>query len=303
MLGSLLGRWFGALAHNAKGNWLATFAAFWAAAFLVPYKQASLVAEPAMVAFGLLLAAALESSLLLAAKLIPRDPTAVARSTPSAEWGTAVALAALAVAGNTFSASALTELGPATVSVVMRTEVLAVGVLGWWLLGERPSPGFWFGAFLALVGLCILNGIDAGVAARPAVAYGLLAALCFSAMQLLARRVASRVDLARVNMRRLWLSAALLGCWPGVLGQLQSVALVFWFWVGIAALCGPVMSRLLLMHSVRHVAAAQTSLVMLTAPVFALTLGFLLLGDLPQLREVLGGAVMLAGIGAALWCR
>jgi drug/metabolite transporter (DMT)-like permease len=224
----------------------------------------------------------------------------VGRSTRNAEWGTAAALAGLAVAGNTFSASALLELGPATLSVVMRTEVLAVGGLGWLLLGEKPGGGFWFGALLALIGLGVLNGVSAGVQAQPAVVYGLLAALCFSAMQLLARRMAAQVDLVRVNTRRLWLSAGSLVFWPGVVARLPSLPGLFWVWVSVAALCGPVTSRLLLMHSVRHVAAAQTSLVMLTAPLFALILGFAVLSDTPSTREMLGGAIMLVGIGAAL---
>lgn len=296
-------RWFGGLTTDAKGWWLASFAAFWAAAFLIPYKQASANGEAPVVAFGLLLAAAVESSVLRLARIIPRDVSATpGRTTQTVEWASAVALAGLAVAGNTCSAKALVELGPATVSVVMRTEVLIVGCLGWLLLGERPDRGFWLGAVLALTGLCVLGGIDAALGARPSVVFGLLGALCFSLMQLLARRVAGYVDLARVNTRRLWLSACSFVFWPGVLERVPLTG-QFWLWVACAAACGPVLSRLLLMHSVRYVAASQTSLVMLSAPVFALGLGFLVLGSLPSLREILGGGLMLVGIAAALFRR
>lgn len=290
---------FARLSDGSKGNWLGTLGAFGAAAFMIPYKQAGVFGEAPVVAFGLLLAAAVQSTALRWSTLVPKE-VVQHRSASPVEWVSALVFAGLAIAGNTCSALALAELGPATVSVVLRTEVLAVGALGWVFLGERPSRSFWLGALLALIGLAVLSSAKGGLLVRPSVAYGLLGALCFSAMHVVARRVAHRVDLARVNMRRLWLSVALLAGWHGVLQAALQLEPMFWVWVGLAAVCGPVLSRLLLMYSVRHVPASQTALVMLSSPVFALVLGLALLGAVPSSREVVGGAIMLMGIGVPL---
>ena len=54
------------------------------------------------------------------------------------------------------------------------------------------------------------------------------------------------------------------------------------------------------MVSVRHVEARVPALVNLTSPVMTLGFAFVLLADWPQTHELIGGAIMIAGVALPL---
>jgi drug/metabolite transporter (DMT)-like permease len=60
------------------------------------------------------------------------------------------------------------------------------------------------------------------------------------------------------------------------------------------------------MYSLRGLRAAESALLLLLAPLFAFTIGFVGWGNVPSGRELLGGALMLIGValpqlGALAW--
>lgn len=278
------------------GLMLAFAAAISSAGFVVPYKQASMVASPSVTAFALLFVAAVLNSLMHLGRrgLVLRDQGENSRF---ALWTGAVILAVLAVVGNCCSALALEVLGPATVSAVLRSEVLVVGTMSVWLLGERPSRLLWLGASVALLGLLLLKGEGLTTPNAIGVGHAVVAAICFSGMQVTARKVAKRVNPVELNSVRLWLSCALLAAWPANWRDSIAVPLAFWVNVTLAALFGPVLSRMLLMYAVRYITAGMCTLVMLVAPLFALALGAVVLHQLPTSYELWGATLMLVGIG------
>ena len=65
---------------------------------------------------------------------------------------------------------------------------------------------------------------------------------------------------------------------------------------GVRSMVAECLGRLALMMSARYIQARVTTLATLTTPVLTLVLAFVLLSDWPQTHQLLGGAIMIAGI-------
>lgn len=287
--------WNGVVTANSvrRGTLLATQAAFWAAAFLLPYREASRRADATSVALVLLAASAVFSSGAAIVELRGRvrlDRTNIT---------TAIALAVLSVVGNICSARSLLSLEPAVASVLLRTQILFVAAAGAVLLGERISGIFAIGAAASFVGLLVMRIPTSGSlwsAPLGGIGWALGASLCFSAMAVLTRRTIHLIHPVSVNALRLWLAVAILALVPGAVGGVVEAGASMWLFATAAAFCGPFLSRLCIMFSLRHITAAYQTLVSLSSPVFAFVLAYLLVGSVPTAQELSGGAVMLAGI-------
>jgi drug/metabolite transporter (DMT)-like permease len=81
------------------------------------------------------------------------------------------------------------------------------------------------------------------------------------------------------------------------LGEIPSSQILY---AGLAALAGPFLGRLCLMISARYVEARVTTLANLTAPAMTLVFAWLLLSDWPAPHQLIGGAIMIAGISIPL---
>jgi drug/metabolite transporter (DMT)-like permease len=128
------------------------------------------------------------------------------------------------------------------------------------------------------------------------VLWALGAALGFGLMHVVTRRVIARIQPVLVNALRLWLSVAILVLLPGRAGEMAGLPRDAWLLAGTAALFGPFLARIAIMSSVRHIQASHASLITLLTPVFAFPLELIVLGTRPGRLEVIGGAIILAGI-------
>lgn len=269
------------------------------AIYLFPYKHASLFVPPDVLAFGLLLVAAvLNTALVGLSRSRPsrsRSGAALAHE-PRTLWAVSAALAAVTISGNFCGAQAVTRLDPAITSVLLRTEVVFVGALGVLLVGERFTAALAGGGLLALGGLLVMRWpVQLGSAlAGPLWALG--AAASFGFMQVLTRRFIDRISPLAVNALRLWLAVATMALWPGILRGLASAEAEFWQYLALAGLFGPFLGRLFIMFSLRTLRAAHSALLLLLAPVLAFLIGYLATGVTPTARELAGGALMLVGI-------
>lgn len=268
------------------------------AIYLFPYKEAARHAPAQTLAFALLLVAATFSSLL---SLWERRRARPERSAPERRvmWRTALLLSLVTISGNFCGAEAVARLEPAVNSVLLRTEVVFVGVLGALMLGEAITPALALGACTALLGLAVMNW-PLSLQSLSGAIWCLGAAASFGFMQVLTRRVIGRISPASVNTRRLWLAVALMACLPGTLSGALAGGRELWLYVAAAALFGPFAGRLLIMFSLRGLRAAESALLLLLAPVFAFVLGFVGWGRVPSALQTLGSAIMLLGIALPL---
>jgi drug/metabolite transporter (DMT)-like permease len=278
---------------RTRGILLTLAGAFWAAGYLVPYKVAASLAGPARVVLPMLLLAAVFNT-VAAVVTNPGDLRRIDRVSVLV----AVLVGALSALGNEAMAHALFTIDPGTASVLLRTQVVFVALGGCWLLSERVTIRFWIGTGLALVGFTILRGGDSNAASLrvSGMAWALLTAVCFAAIQIVVRRTIHRIEPMVVNSLRLWLGAGLVALIPGRAGAALEVEPRVWLLAAAAALFGPVLSRLCLMAALRHIPAALSTLVLFAAPVFAFILGGLVLGTWPGAMELAGSLVILLGV-------
>jgi drug/metabolite transporter (DMT)-like permease len=226
------------------------------------------------------------------------------RSFTRVDWGLGAALAALTLGGNLASAEAIRSLSPALLTVAQRGEIILVALLAWPLVGERPDRPFWVGAALAVAGLLILQAPFGEVHARSeGFVWAGLSVVAFSSMAVLTRRFIHRVDPARVNGLRLWLSVGLWFAFHGVPPALLEVSPAQALYTSLAAFCGPFAGRLAMMTSARYLEARLTTLATLAAPPLTLLFGLLVLSETPSTREIVGGCVMLVGIAVPVVAR
>ncbi len=291
-------------AERRRGVGLSLAGALCSALYLFPYKEAAKYAPAQALAFALLLVAASFSSLL---SLWERRRTggsfaAAERSAPERRvmWRTALLLSLATITGNFCGAEAVARLEPAINSVLLRTEVVFVGVLGALLLHEPITPALALGAGTALFGLTVMNW-PLSLQSLSGAAWCLGAAASFGSMQVLTRREIGRISPASVNTRRLWLAVGLMALLPGTLQSAFSGGRELWLYVAAAALFGPFAGRLLIMFSLRGLRAAESALLLLLAPLFAFLLGYVGWGRVPSALQTLGSAIMLLGIALPLW--
>jgi O-acetylserine/cysteine efflux transporter len=208
-------------------------------------------------------------------------------------------IAVLTAAGNYAVAAALTSAAPGLVSVVQQTQVVFVAAVSAALLGERITLRFGVGVAVALAGFVVMSLPAGGAAGGAAGAlWALLSAVCFGTMHVITRVVIHRIDPVLVNALRLWFAVALM--LPGRLTGALGLDLATWALVAGAAFLGPFLGRLCLMYAVRHISASRSALLILAGPVFAFLFAFLVMDIAPTPRELLGGALILAGIALPL---
>lgn len=291
-----------AAAHPRTGVLLSLASALLAASFLIPYKLAGDAAPRDLVVLAMLTSAALLNTLVTVAHRL--RPGAGARPVRSLRLalGVAAVLGVLTTGGNFAVAQALAHIAPGLVSVVQQTQVVFVAVASAVLLGERITARFVAGALVALSGFAVMRMPVGGeeVVATAGILWAVLSALCFGLMHVVTRKVIQGIDPVLVNSLRLWLAVAALACLPGRAAGALALDAEIWALAAAAAFVGPFVSRLCLMYAVRHISASRSSLLTLTAPVFAFGLGFAILGIEPGARELAGGALIVAGIAVPL---
>lgn len=289
------------LADRRRGLAWAFAAALGSAVYVIPWKLANEAGDPAHSVLVLMSAAALANSALAVGHRVAVG--GIRLQSLSLDFAVASLLAVFTLLGNLASAYAAQDLSPALLNLLMRAEVMLVAVVAWLLLGEHAPRRFWLGATIAMVGLFVLQerseGAHEGAFLGAGTAMALAAAGCFSALAVTTRHFIHRIDPVLVNALRLWIAVAFwfpFHAWPRP-GEMPTRQIV---WAVAAAMMGPFVSRLCMMFSARDVEARTTTLANLTSPLMTLPLGWLLLSDLPSSHQLLGGALMLAGIAIPL---
>jgi len=280
------------------------------ALFVIPWKLANEAGESAHSVLLLLGVSALTNTLLVFWQR--RGSGVRGLRLTRTDLGVAGLLAGFTLAGNLASARAIQDLSPALLNVLFRAEVILVALFAWLLLRERVERRYWLGAAIAAVGLVVLQGPDAIRTSTDGFSPGrflglfgkgtgmaLGAAACFSMLIVVTRRFIYRIDPVAVNAIRLWLAVALWFAFNAV-PEVETLPREQLLFASLAAVSGPFFSRLCLMISARYVEARVSTLASLSAPILTLFFAFALLSDWPRDHELLGGALMIAGISIPL---
>ncbi|MDB4874818.1 MAG: protein of unknown function transrane [Gemmatimonadetes bacterium] len=195
-------------------------------------------------------------------------------------------------------------------TAVMTTSAMNATLLGvnapifvafgsWLMYGERPTTRFWLGFLLAFGGMVAIVGTD--VVIHPTLGYGDLLAVagaaCYGVYLLYVQR-------SRVGMDSLTFSAWSAGIGALVLlpaclltgQQMTGFSGRSWLALVALALTAQVVGHLFVAHAMGRLPATLSSIVLLgQAPITAL-LAWPLLGERIRAAQVVGGALVLAGI-------
>lgn len=127
-----------------------------------------------------------------------------------------------------------------------------------------------------------------------------LLACCLGAVQgLMAKTAVETVHPNVVVFYRVGLSILSIGLWGATVGTLDfRVPPSYWLITLLGAFLGPFASFLLRYRALRYWPLSRVSLVMAIQPLFVLPMQYLVFGELPRGKELLGGCLILAG---GLW--
>jgi len=196
---------------------------------------------------------------------------------------------------------AIDQVGAGLATVLGNLQVLVVGVIAWWLLGERPHAGLLASVPVLLLGVTLVSGALGGetYGRDPVlgVLLGLATSVAYAGFLLVLRQGAK--DLRRLAGPLLWAttSASVTGLLLAtVLGELELPSWTSLLWLLVLALTSQVLGWMLISSSLPRLPAALTSVLLLAQPVGSVALAALLLGEAPTAVQYAGTACILGGV-------
>ena len=197
---------------------------------------------------------------------------------------------------------AIAAVGAGLATVLGNTQVAIVGLAAWVFLHERPQRSTILAVPVVLSGVVLISGVigEGAYGQNPVLGavFGLLTALFYAAFLLILR--SGNRDLRRPAGPLLDATAAgAVGCVlaGAVLGEIDlAPAWPSHGWLVVLALTSQVLAWLLISVSLPRLPAATTSVVLTLQPVGSVFLGMALLDEAPSVLQLVGVAIVIAGI-------
>jgi DME family drug/metabolite transporter len=223
--------------------------------------------------------------------------------------GRAVALLAISVVlavwlGDTVFFESTRDLGLAGAMTVSMSYPLIAALLAAAFLGESFTPRLAAGSVLTLagVGLTVMAPKSPATAARErfwlGVSAATLASLAWAASVVVLKPSLAEVDAIQAQAVRLPVAAALLWLtpwsWGGAMSLGRQDAGALWRLLALGSLTA--VSSIMFVAGVRHAGVAMATVLSSTAPIFAIPLGLVFLGERVSPAAVIGTAVTVIGI-------
>jgi drug/metabolite transporter (DMT)-like permease len=200
---------------------------------------------------------------------------------------------------------AIAAVGAGIATVLGNLQVVVVGLVAWWLLGERPGARLVAAVPVLLVGVVLISGVvgEGAYGENPllGVLFGAGTSVAYAGF-ILVLRAGSR-DLRR-SAGPLFDATAVATVVCVLLGPVSGgVDLVpSWpahGWLLVLALTSQVAGWLLIARALPRVPAALTSVVLLLQPVASMALSAAVLAERPSAAQLLGCVIVLAGVVGA----
>lgn len=204
--------------------------------------------------------------------------------------------------------NAINAVGAGLATVLGNLQVLAVGALAWWLLGERPARTLFLAFPIMLGGVVLVSGVVGQQAYGDDPVAGVLFGLATSTMYafyLLLMRAATRGrpptgapraavvrPLAEATLGATAAAGLMSVVLPGFdVGGPSGVA-----WSLVLALTSQVIGWMLISAGMPHLPAAITSALLLIQPVIAVAVAVALFDERPSWTQLVGVALVLGGV-------
>lgn len=202
---------------------------------------------------------------------------------------------------------AIEAVGAGLATVLANTQVVAVALVAWLVLGERPSRGVLAAIPIVLVGIVLLSGVvgeDAfGEDPLAGAILGLVTGLAYAGFLLTLRRGGADIRRPAGPLFEATAAAAIVALIvtsvTGASGLVPS-----WpehGWLLLLALTSQVLGWMLISVSLPRLPAAVTSLLMTIQPVGSVFLGMVLLDEEPSEIQFVGVALIVLGVVVSTW--
>lgn len=186
------------------------------------------------------------------------------------------------------------RMDPSLAAFLSRSEVLVAILLGMIFLNERFSRLEILGAVLSIVGIIIMR-----LTLRMEYSAGfwlvLAGSLLFGITEFVSKIAVKHVDPASLTYIRNMFLAVFY--WIAVLAGGISFDGLDRVWLGVLALgiTGPILGRMMYLSALQRLDLSKVAVISQTQPIFVILISFLILGQLPTFREIIGGIFLTSG--------
>jgi drug/metabolite transporter (DMT)-like permease len=194
------------------------------------------------------------------------------------------------------------EVGAGLATVIANVQVVLVGVLAWFFLGERPELRSALAVPVVLFGVVLISGVvGSGAYGDDPVlgtGYALITALTYAIFLLLLRRAGADARRPAGPLFDATASSAVFCVLFGVaIGDFDPVpGAESQAWLITLALSSQVVGWLLISVSLPRLPALLTAITLTLQPVASVFLGVVLLSEAPSALQLAGVAVVVGGI-------
>jgi drug/metabolite transporter (DMT)-like permease len=200
---------------------------------------------------------------------------------------------------------AIAAVGAGIATVLGNLQVVIVGFVAWWLLGERPSARLVAAVPVVLFGVVLITGVigQGAYGENPllGVVFGAGTSIAYAGFILVLR--AGSGDLRRIAGPLFDATAVAIVVCVALAPVSGGVDLApSWpshGWLLLLAVTSQVVGWLLIAAALPRVPAALTSVVLLLQPVASVALAAAVLDERPSAAQLIGCLVVLAGVVAA----
>lgn len=229
-------------------------------------------------------------------------------------WRQLGVMAALGVVGiallQWFYAMALTMLPVGLTLLMEYLAVVAVAVIARVVFKERVKPRLWLAIAFVMVGLALVAQIGRGEVSALGMLYALAAAASLTVYFLVGERQVSASSPLAVSFWAMGFAtvfwAAFSGWWqldPSLLrtetslgGSLEAIVLPVWVPLTVTAVAGTFAPFLFSFLALKHLTATAAGITSSAEVLFAFAVAWLWLGEALDLAQLLGVAIVTAGI-------
>jgi drug/metabolite transporter (DMT)-like permease len=192
---------------------------------------------------------------------------------------------------------------PTLAALIFAMESIGVAVMASLIAGDHPSRQAWVGLAIGFVGATLASGVftePIGDVPLIALVAMLAAVICFSAYAGVLRRISPDTDslavaaISQIGALLFVLPACLLDTLDRgiVRGPVTTSAVLGILFLGF----GSAAAYLLLATALGRAPASRVAMALYLLPISGVLIAWIVLGEPPKVREVLGGAIILSAV-------
>lgn len=173
-----------------------------------------------------------------------------------------------------------------------------ITLIEWGVLREKVTGPEWARLLCVTIGLVLVTpSFDFSDAGTQGLLWGLFSGAGFGVLAVLNRRYLTSVDAFYVAGFQNLIVFLLLSPWA--LPLLPEVSLSSWGWILVLGIACTGLAHLLFVASLRVLHARTAGLVVALEPVYAIIFAWILFAQIPSLRTISGGLIMIGAIFSA----